>query len=166
MFVFNLLIYFLSNLNRQPGNFFFFCLATILVTFTQSAIFRTLACMTRTPEQAMVPTALLTLGLLVYPGFTVPTDYMPGWSRWMNYINPIAYAFEALMVNEFHGREFPCATMVPAGEGYDNLSPENQICSVVGASRGSSIVDGDRYINSAFKYYESHKWRYVTAKPH
>jgi ATP-binding cassette subfamily G (WHITE) protein 2 (PDR) len=34
---------------------------------------------------------------------------MHPWFKWLNYINPLAYAFEALMVNEFHGREFPCA---------------------------------------------------------
>jgi ATP-binding cassette subfamily G (WHITE) protein 2 (PDR) len=161
MIVFNLTIYFMGNLNRRPGNFFFFCLTTTLTTFTQSAIFRTLACLTRTPEQAMVPTALLTLGLIVYPGYTMPTAYMPGWSRWMNYVNPIAYSFEALMVNEFHGREYPCVAMVPQGNGYDDVPPTSQICSVVGATPGSAFVSGDNYINSSFGYYNSHKWRYI-----
>lgn len=161
MFVFNILVYFMANLRREPGPFFFFCLVTLLATLSQSAIFRTLASITRTPEQAMIPSALLGMGLMIYTGFTMPTAYMPGWSRWMGYINPLAYSFEALMANEFHGREFGCAGMVPQGPGYENLSPESQICSVVGSEAGSSVVNGDRYINLSFDYYNSHKWRNV-----
>lgn len=48
----------------------------------------------------MVPAAVLILGLVMFTGFVIPIDYMLGWSRWMNYVDPVAYAFEALMVNE------------------------------------------------------------------
>ncbi|KAF4973589.1 hypothetical protein FSARC_163 [Fusarium sarcochroum] len=161
MFVFNILIYFMANLRREPGPFFFFCLVTLLATLSQSAIFRTLASITRTPEQAMIPSALLGMGLMIYTGFTMPTAYMPGWSRWMAWINPLAYSFEALIVNEFHGREFGCAGMVPQGPGYEALSPQSRICSVVGSEPGSSVINGDRYINLSFDYHHSHKWRNV-----
>ncbi|KZZ87543.1 ABC-2 type transporter [Moelleriella libera RCEF 2490] len=161
MFVFNIIVYFMADLRREPGAFFFFCLITLLATLSQSAIFRTLASITRTPDQAMIPSAILSLGLIIYTGFTIPTAYMPGWSRWMAYLNPLAYSFEALMANEFHGREFGCARMVPQGPGYEQLPSTSQICSVVGAAPGSSIVNGDSYINMAFDYYNSHKWRNV-----
>lgn len=159
MFIFNVIIYFMSGLRQDAGAFFFFCLATFLTTLVQSAIFRTLACITRTAEQAMIPSAILGLGLVTYAGFASPVDYMPGWSRWMYRINPLAYAFEALMANEFHDREFPCIELVPTGPGYENISTASQICSVVGAEAGSSIVDGDRYINLSFDYWNHHKWR-------
>ncbi|KAM0421142.1 hypothetical protein ACHAPT_011034 [Fusarium lateritium] len=161
MLVFNILIYFMANLRREAGNFFFFCLASYLTTLVMSCIYRTLACLTRTSHQAMVPSAILSLGLMIYTGFTIPTDYMLGWSRWMNYINPLAYAFEALMANEFHNRDFPCASMVPQGPGYDDLPAESRICSVVGSEPGSSVVKGDRYINMSFDYYNAHKWRNI-----
>ncbi|KAK7421617.1 hypothetical protein QQX98_002084 [Neonectria punicea] len=161
MFIFNILIYFMAHLRREPGNFFFFCLTTYLTTLVMSSIYRTLACLTRTSHQAMVPAAILSLGLMIYTGFTIPTDYMLGWSRWMNYINPLAYAFEALMASEFHNRDFDCAQMVPQGPGYDSLPSESQICSVIGAEPGSTTVNGDRYINMSFRYYNAHKWRNV-----
>lgn len=161
MFVFNLVIYFMANLKREPGAFFFFCLVTFLITLVQSAIFRILASVTRTSDQAMIPSALLCLGLMIYTGFTTPTRYMPGWSRWMAYINPLAYAFESLMANEFHGQEFPCAELVPLGPEYVGLPSASQICSVVGAEPGSLMVNGDNYINSSFDYWDSHKWRQV-----
>jgi ABC-type multidrug transport system permease subunit len=163
MLVFNILVYFMSHLRREAGAFFFFCLVTFLATLVQSAIFRTLASITRTSDQAMIPSAVLGLGLglMIYTGFTMPTAYMPGWSRWMAYINPLAYSFEALMANEFHNRMFECAVMVPQGPGYEDLSPTSQICSVVGAEPGSSLVDGDRYINLAFAYTDTNRWRNV-----
>lgn len=168
MIIFNLLIYFMAHLRREAGNFFFFCLTSFLTTLVMSCIYRTLACVTRTTHQAMIPVSILSLGMMIYTGFTMPTDYMLGWSRWMNYINPLAYAFEALMANEFHNRQFPCATMVPQGPGYENLPADSHVCSVVGAMPGSPMVDGDRFINESYKYYNENKWRYVTlasAKP-
>ncbi|KAM0276296.1 hypothetical protein ACHAQH_006885 [Verticillium albo-atrum] len=161
MFIFNLIVYFMANLRREPGSFLFFCLATFLVTLIMSALYRTLACVTRTPHQAMVPSAVLSIGLMVYTGFTIPTMYMRGWSRWMNYINPLSYAFEALMANEFHNREYPCADIIPQGPGYEVLSSESMVCPVVGAVAGSATVDGDRYINLAFAYYNGNKWRNI-----
>lgn len=79
----------------------------------------------------------------------------------MNYINPIAYGFESLMVNEFHNRQFPCSEdgYVPSGNGYDSLPLSNKICSTVGAVSGQKYVDGDRYLALSFDYYNSHKWR-------
>lgn len=165
MFIFNIVIYFMAHLRREAGAFFFFCLTTLLTTLVQSAVFRTLACITRTSDQAMIPSAILGLGLMIYTGFTTPTEYMLGWSRWMAYINPLAYGFEALMANEFHDREFLCASMVPSGQGYAGLSSASQICSVVGAEVGSAMVNGDSYINMSFDYWNSHKWRLVYFLP-
>jgi ATP-binding cassette, subfamily G (WHITE), member 2, PDR len=159
MFIFNSIVYFMSNLNREPGAFFFFCLTTYILTLVMSGLYRWLASVTRTPYQAMVPSSVLSLGLMVYAGYVIPVNYLPGWSRWMNYINPIAYVFEALMANEFHGREFECAEIIPRGPGYDNLPSESQVCASVGAIPGSTTVNGDRYINITFNYYESNRWR-------
>ncbi|KAK9250566.1 ABC-2 type transporter-domain-containing protein [Lipomyces tetrasporus] len=161
MIVFNLIIYFMANLRREAGPFFFFCLTTYVLTLVMSCLYRWLANITRTAYQAMVPSAILSLGLMIYTGYTIPDNYLPGWSRWMNYINPFAYAFEALMANEFHGLQYPCAEIVPRGPGYENLPKESQVCSSVGAIPGSTTVSGDSYINLTFKYYEAHKWRNV-----
>lgn len=165
MFIFNTILYFMTHLRRDAGAFFFFCLGSYLSTLIMSALFRTLACLTRTPAQAMVPSAVLSLGLMIYTGFTIPPSYMLGWSRWMGYINPLSYAFEALMSNEFDGRQFPCANMTPQGPGYDELGLESRICAVVGAQPGSSIVDGGRYLDMSFGFQASHKWRYVICLP-
>ncbi|KFY27828.1 hypothetical protein V493_03280 [Pseudogymnoascus sp. VKM F-4281 (FW-2241)] len=159
--VFNLIIYFMTNLNREPGNFFFFLLISFMLTMVMSMFFRTIASVSRTLSQAMAPAALLILAIVIYTGFALPVPNMRGWARWINYIDPVAYGFESLMINEFAGRKFECppSMFVPSGPTYMNLEPAQKICSSVGAVPGASSVDGTAYLMSAFQYDPSHKWR-------
>lgn len=86
---------------------------------------------------------------------------MLGWSRWINYINPIAYGFESLMINEFVGQQYACSIFIPSGGVYAGATGLNRVCSAVGAQPGADYVDGAAYIGTAYQYYESHKWRNV-----
>ncbi|KAI1074638.1 ATP-binding cassette transporter [Whalleya microplaca] len=156
--IFNLVFYFMTNLNREPGNFFFYLLVVFLIVLAMSGVFRSLASLTRTEQQAMVPTSIMLLALLIFAGFIVPVDYMLPWCRWINYLNPVAYGYESLMVNEYHGRNFTCSAYIP---DYAAASSDNVACNAIGAVPGQSFVNGDHYINSAYSYYNSHKWRNV-----
>lgn len=153
---FNLILYFMTNLRREPGAFFYFLLISFSMTLVMSMLFRTIASLSRTLTQALTPAAILMLAIIIYAGFAIPVHYMLGWARWLNYIDPVAYGFEALMVNEFSGRKFECSDYIPSGLHYN---ASNRACSAVGSRPGQSFVDGDDYINSAFKYYHAHKWR-------
>ena len=155
---FNLVLYFLTNLRRTPGAFFFFILISFFLTLTMSMLFRLIASVSRTLSQAMAPAAILILAIVIYTGFAIPTPYLLGWSRWINYLDPVAYGFEALMINEFHNRDFNCSSFVPTGLGY-GVGIDHRVCTTVGSRAGSFVVNGDDYINSSFEYYASHKWR-------
>ncbi|KAK6455861.1 ABC-2 type transporter-domain-containing protein [Scheffersomyces xylosifermentans] len=155
---FNLIYYFMINFRRNAGNFFFFLLVNFSATISMSHLFRTIGAATKSLSQAMTPASILLLALTIFTGFIIPTPAMLGWCRWINYINPIAYAFEALVANEFHNRQFECSQFVPFGKGYPTEG-YNILCNAIGATPGSRYVDGDRYINIAFEYYASHKWR-------
>ncbi|KAK4057054.1 Multidrug resistance protein [Microbotryomycetes sp. JL221] len=154
--IFSLTLYFMTNLRREPGRFFFFLLISFELTLCMSMIFRTIASASRTLTQALVPAALLILGLVIYTGFAIPTRNMLGWSRWMNYLDPIAYGFEALMVNEFDGQQYLCDQFVPA---YPDASGLQRVCSAVGAEPGAQFVSGTVYLATAYQYYNSNKWR-------
>lgn len=159
--IFNLTLYFMTNLRREPGAFFFFLLISFATVMAMSMIFRTIASSSRTLSQAMVPAAIIILGLVIFTGFVIPIDYMLPWCRWMNYIDPLAYAFESLMVNEFHNRNFSCTRFIPSPQSpvYADVGPLNRACSAIGAVPGFSTVNGDDYINSGFRYYNEHRWR-------
>jgi ATP-binding cassette subfamily G (WHITE) protein 2 (PDR) len=156
---FNLVLYFMTNLRREPGNFFFFVLISFTLTLVMSMFFRSIASLSRSLVQALAPAAILILGLVMYTGFAIPPSYMLGWSKWIRYINPVSYGFEALMVNEFHDREFECNEYIPFGTGYENVSGTQQACRTIGSVPGQPFVSGDAYINSAFNYYAKNKWR-------
>ncbi|KAF3059990.1 ABC transporter G family member 21 [Daldinia childiae] len=155
---FNLVFYFMTNLNRSPGPFFFYLFVVFWIIMAMSGVFRSVASVSRTEQQAMVPASILLLALLIFTGFVVPVDYMLGWCRWINYLDPVAYGYEALMVNEFHGRNFSCSTYIP---DYADTTSSNIACAAVGTIPDQSYVNGDDYINSAYKYYHSHKSRNV-----
>lgn len=121
-----------------------------------SAVFRTMAAITKTISQAMTLAGVLVLALVVYTGFVVPVPYMKPWFGWIHYINPIYYAFEILIANEFHGRNFTCSSIIPA---YTPLVGESFICSIAGARAGEDFVSGDAFIAASYSYSYSHVWR-------
>lgn len=121
-----------------------------------SAIFRTLAAATKSLAQAMALAGVMVLAIVIYTGFVIPGPEMHPWFSWIRWINPVFYAFEALVSNEFHGRDFICSAFVPA---YPNLSGDTFVCSATGAVAGQRTVSGDKFIQYQYNYYYSHEWR-------
>ncbi|PVI04434.1 ATP-binding cassette transporter ABC1 [Periconia macrospinosa] len=154
--VFNCILYWMSKLNPQVGQFLLYFLVTYLSTFVMSAVFRTLAAVTKTVSQAMALSGILVLALVIYTGFVIAVPNMHPWFSWIRWINPIFYAFEILIANEFHGREFACASFIP---NYTPLPGDSWICNVVGAVPGRHTVSGDDFIATNYQYYWGHVWR-------
>lgn len=74
-------------------------------------------------------------------------------------MQPIRYAYEAILTNEFHTLQGSCSTLIPSGVGYEGISIQNQACPVVGATPGQPYVDGNRYVDLSYEYSYSHTWR-------
>ncbi|KAL4897790.1 ABC-2 type transporter-domain-containing protein [Aspergillus ambiguus] len=153
---FNLILYFLSGLRREPSQFFIYFLINFVIMFVMSAVFRTMAAITKTVSQAMTLAGILILALVIYTGFVVPVPNMHPWFGWIHYINPIYYAFEILVANEFHGRDFDCSQVIPA---YPNMQGDTFVCSSKGAVAGQDKVSGDAYIWDSYEYTYDHVWR-------
>jgi ABC-type multidrug transport system ATPase subunit len=153
---FNLIIYFMAGLRREPSQFFIFFLIAYISTFVMAAIFRTMAAVTKTVSQAMALSGVLVLAIVIYTGFVLPVSYMHPWFSWIRWINPLYYAFEIMIANEFHGRQFICSQFVPS---YAVLTGDSFICSTRGAVAGQRTVSGDDFIADQYGYYYSHVWR-------
>lgn len=97
---FNIILYFLAGLRTEPSQFFIFFLFMFLSILTMSAIFRTIAASTKTGSQAMAFAGVIVLAIVIYTGCALPRPYEHPWFKWISWINPIAYAFEAILVNE------------------------------------------------------------------
>lgn len=63
------------------------------------------------------------------------------------------------MINEFHTLNGVCASLVPSGPGYENVSLANQVCTVVGSVPGQPTVDGNTFASLSFGYSYSNLWR-------
>lgn len=75
---------------------------------------------------------------------------------WIYWINPLAYALEALMATELNGRTFPCVgqNLIPAGASY---TTEFASCAGVPGAFGTA-VDGTAYL-ATLSWKHSHVWR-------
>jgi ATP-binding cassette subfamily G (WHITE) protein 2 (PDR) len=81
------------------------------------------------------------------------------WARWIRYLNPISYGFESVIVNEFNGRQFPCAQFIPSGPSYEGIAPEQRACAVKGAVAGADYVNGTAFASTTYGYQYANRWR-------
>lgn len=79
--LFNITLYFMTNLQRELKVIFFFHTVLFLLTLVMSVMFRTIASLSRTLSQALAPAAILILAIVIYIGFVIPITYMLGWAR-------------------------------------------------------------------------------------
>ncbi|KAK9238953.1 ABC-2 type transporter-domain-containing protein [Lipomyces kononenkoae] len=160
MTAFAIVLYFLANMNRTAGQFFIFYLFVQFVTFTMTAFFQMISSFTGTIEIANSIAGLALMVVFIYAGYLIPRPLMHPWFKWLTWLNPIAYGFESLMANEFHGRELDCsAALVPQGAGFGNVPMEYKVCAATGSTPGTDYILGDNYINDAFQYRWTHVWR-------
>ncbi|KAH3672645.1 hypothetical protein WICPIJ_010015, partial [Wickerhamomyces pijperi] len=160
LFLFFLIMYFLSNLNRQAGKFFLNLLFLTLTSETITALFQAVASLCHDAAQANAIAGVLTMVLLIYTGFNIQLKSMHPWFKWLSYLNPVRWGYEAMLATEFQGRKMDCGnTLVPSGAGYADVSSVNQVCAFVGSETGQSWVSGDRYLSIQYDYLYSHIWR-------
>ncbi|KAH7380815.1 BcATRO, ABC transporter [Cadophora sp. MPI-SDFR-AT-0126] len=160
-FTFNIPIYLMTHLRREAGPIFFYMFTMFLITMVMSMLFRTMAATSRSMAQSITPGSLFVVTLFMFSGFIIPKDYILGWTKWFYYFDPLAYAYEAIMINEFSGRVFDCAQFVPSGPNYAVTTGEQRVCSAVGSRAGVGFVFGNDYILSAYDYKSAHKWRNI-----
>lgn len=154
--LFGVIIYFSAGLKTEVGAFFIFYLSSTTTVLTMSAMFPTVAAGAQAITQAMAVAGVSILLSVIYTGFTIARPLMKPWFRWISWINPVAYVFEALLCNEVHNVEFPCALenlVPPYGQG------ESIRCAMPGFKPGARAVLGDDWVQSAYSYSYSHLWR-------
>ncbi|KAJ4298344.1 ATP-binding cassette transporter snq2 [Collariella sp. IMI 366227] len=159
--VFGILMYFMTGLDLHPGKFFIQLLFMYITTFCLTALYRMLAAMSPSIDDAVRFAGTALNLLFIYTGYAISKPVLISqkiWFGWIYYINPMSYSFEAVMANEFSGRLMECAPSQLVPQGPDVL-PENQGCAIPGAHLGSTSVLGDDYLSRQFDYSRAHLWR-------
>jgi hypothetical protein len=100
--------------------------------------------------------------LIVFTGYVIPKPQLVSqyiWFGWIYYINPVSYAFEAVLSNEFSDRTMLCSPMqtIPYGPSYTDSRYEG--CAIPGTAPGNLQVAGSDYLGETFDYTRSHLWR-------
>ncbi|TDL16644.1 hypothetical protein BD410DRAFT_795131 [Rickenella mellea] len=156
---FCILVYFLVKLQQTAGQFFIFFLYVVTLTLTMNAFFRSIAAVSKKLAPAQSFGGVMIFVVILYTGYQIPQQSMIGAVRWVSYINPLRYAFEGIIVNEFHTLNGTCENLVPSGVGYEDVQLANQVCSTVGSLPGMTAVDGNRFVQLSYDYEYTHLWR-------
>ncbi|CAK9439978.1 uncharacterized protein LODBEIA_P40780 [Lodderomyces beijingensis] len=158
---FVVILYFLSNLAREAGKFFICFLFVVLLHLTMGSMFQAVAAINKSVAGANALGGVLMLASLMYSSYMIQRPSMHPWFKWISYINPVLYAFEAIVTSEFHGRHMECVGqyLTPSGPGYENLASGEQVCTFFGSVPGRTWILGDDYMKVAYTYSFAHVWR-------
>ncbi|KAF2874539.1 ABC-2 type transporter-domain-containing protein [Massariosphaeria phaeospora] len=158
VFIFDVVVYFMANLQRTASQFFISLLLLWIITMTMYAFFRAIGALVGSLDVATRVTGVAIQALVVYTGYLIPPSKMHPWFSWLRWINPVQYGFEALIANEFHSLQIECVPpyIVPQ---VPNADPRYQSCAIQGSTPGSLTVSGANYIQVAYQYSRSHLWR-------
>ncbi|KAL1743665.1 ABC-2 type transporter-domain-containing protein [Schizophyllum fasciatum] len=157
--VWGIILYFLVGLQTSAAQFFVYYLFLFVTTIAMKSWFRALAAAFSAEAPAQSFAGISVLIFSIYTGYTIPEPSMIGALKWLVWINPLRYAYEAIVTNEFRTLDAQCSVLVPQGPGYENISIDNQVCTTVGSVPGQTHVNGATYLNLSYGYNYSNTWR-------
>ncbi|KAH6988347.1 putative ABC transporter [Ilyonectria destructans] len=159
---FSIVFYFMVGLKMAAGAFFTYWITSFVTVMSLNAFFRFVGAAFPTFDAATKASGLSLVCFLIYMGYMIPKTDMHPWLSWIFWINPMAYGFEALLGNEFHGQEIPCVgpNIIPNGPGYIEGEGGQACAGVAGARPGAASLTGDEYL-AALSFNHSHIWRNV-----
>ena len=159
IFIFSVIVYFMTGLARTAGAFFIFYLVIVTGYLAMTLFFRTIGCLCPDFDYAMKFAAVIITLFVLTSGYLIQYQSEQVWLRWVFWINALGLGFSAMMMNEFKRISLRCTSgsVIPSGPSYTNLT--NQVCTLPGSTPGSDVVPGSDYINLAFSYNPSDLWR-------
>ncbi|EAL62752.1 ABC transporter G family protein [Dictyostelium discoideum AX4] len=151
--------YWLIGLNHSADRFFFFLLAIYLLDCLVNRVSKMVSIYSPNAAIASTIAPLYFSLFLLMAGYLIHRNSIPIYWRWMHYISPFKWVFEAILSNQLHGQTFTCKSdelLPPIGYPLLNVSfPDgysgSQVCPIID---GIEILKS-KDINSdySYKYY-------------
>lgn len=159
--IFSVIMYFMCSLDVTAAKFWIYLLFVYTMTMCMTSLYRMFAALSPTIDDAVRFSGIALNLLIIYTGYVIPKTQLLSnyiWFGWIFYINPISYAFEAVLTNEFSDRDMACSEsmLVPQGSGVD---PAYQGCVIPGAAVNAKSVSGAAYLDTEYTYTRAHLWR-------
>jgi len=96
--------YYWVDMNKGANHFLFFLLVLIGIENVGQALARFGCSFFRNLQANVIFSLVYGFISFIFAGFMPTYDNIPNYFRWMSWLSPIAYAFEAEMINEFYNR--------------------------------------------------------------
>ncbi|KIW79613.1 hypothetical protein Z517_06225 [Fonsecaea pedrosoi CBS 271.37] len=159
IFVFSVIVYFMTGLVRTPGAFFTFVLIIITGYLSMTLFFRTIGCLCPDFDYAIKFAAVIITLFVITSGYIIQYQSQQVWMRWIFYVNTLGLGFAAMMMNEFMRLTMRCTaeSLIPSGPGYNNI--DHQVCTLPGSQAGAVEVSGNAYVKQGFSYDPADLWR-------
>ncbi|KAI9278738.1 ABC-2 type transporter-domain-containing protein [Phascolomyces articulosus] len=157
--LFEICSYFMMGLNLTAGRFFTFFITLFFINMMMNGLFRFFGAITSSFFLATQISGVVLISLVTYTGYVIPYNSMHPWLFWIYWINPLAYGYKALLINEMKGQVYSCdgiGNAVPFGPGYDDWT--HMVCTMKGGTPGENFVRGDDYLRTALNYEPNHLW--------
>ena len=160
-----IIMYFMCGLDVSAGKFWIFTLFIYTTSLTITALYRMFAALSPAIDDAVRFSGIALNLLIIFTGYVIPKPLLTSqyiWFGWLYYLNPLAYAFEAVESNEFAGRNIACdpsqlvPQQIPGGPAVD---PAHQGCTLTGAPVDTTIIPGSTYLEVNYRYTRAHLWR-------
>ncbi|KAI9492436.1 ABC-2 type transporter-domain-containing protein [Zychaea mexicana] len=151
--------YFLMGLYSDGGRFFAYFIIMVFITLATNNFFRFFGVLTNSFVVANQSSCLIFIVYFLYVGYLINYNSMHPWFFWIHWIDPLAYGFKALLINEMHGQIYSCegeGNSIPFGPSYDDWS--HKICTMKGGNPGENYVLGDDYLIDELNFEPSWLW--------
>ena len=109
-YMYAIMVYFAANLQRTASAFFLFLVLLSLLTLVAQSMGYWISSMVMEFKQAQVIASLWMLGSMLVAGFYIPESEIPVWLRWIRYVSFVFYGYVGLIINEFQGTTYQCAS--------------------------------------------------------
>jgi ABC-type multidrug transport system ATPase subunit len=157
--LFEICAYFMMGLKLTAGAFFSFFVILFFINLSMNGFFRFFGASTSSFFLATQVAGVILIASTTYTGYSIPYSKMHPWLSWIFWINPLTYAYKALLINELGGQQYSCegaGNAVPFGPGYDDWNYKT--CTMVGGTPGASYVNGDDYLRDYLSYKPEQMW--------
>ncbi|KAL5521040.1 hypothetical protein ACEPAG_8962 [Sanghuangporus baumii] len=149
-------IYILTGFQGSVMHFLVFLLFIVSTAIALKALFRSVAILTKGIGYSLAG-PVITL-LLMFSGFNDLPPSIKRVSMWMSWLDPLRYAFEGLIVNEYHGVQVPCSGYASGGEIYGTATLQVQTCLSAALASEQINISGDDYFEDTYGYAYANLW--------
>jgi ABC-type multidrug transport system permease subunit len=101
-----IIVYFGIGLTVTSSQFFYFYLITLMVSFCATSIGYLVSSLFEKEEDAVGMAPLFVLPQVVFGGFFSNSGNYPVWISWLQYLSPVRYGLEAIIISEFGPRHY------------------------------------------------------------